>query len=546
MTDRVEALRSIYDTPSACAAELLCDAHPADRVAFTIVEPDLSFRDVTYGELADRSRRFAAALAHLGVEPGDRVATLLGKSVDLLVALLGIWRRGAVHVPLFTAFAPATVSARLAASGAKAVVCDTAHRVKIGPDGDLPVIVSVEPGQYALHPGDLTVRQLLDSYQPDDPRAAAAAAGGDGVLVQLYTSGTTGTPKGVPLTVRGLAAIHAYLEYGLDLREDDVYWNAADTGWGYGLFYGVLGPLATGQRNILLHSAFSPELTWRVLERFRVTNFAAAPTVFRALRDCTPRSARRLGLRCLSSAGEPLTADVIDWAQRVLGVPVRDHYGQSEHGMVVVNGWHPSILRTLTAGSMGLPMPGWAVTVLLPDRDELAPPGTPGRIAIDVPASRLFWFAGYVDAAERTAERFSPDGRWYYTGDAGWRDEDDYVFFSGRDDDVIIMAGYRIGPFEVESALAGHPDVVEAAVIGVPDDLRGEVIEAFIVPRPGVTPSDALADELQQLVKRTYAAHAYPRSVHFVPELPKNPSGKIQRSVLRERRGRQVATSRGG
>ncbi|MFC7549678.1 AMP-binding protein [Plantactinospora sp. GCM10030261] len=544
VAERVAELRSMYDAPKACAADLLCDRHPGDRVAFRVVDVDLTFRDVTFAELADRSRRVAAALAELGVQPGDRVATVMGKSLDLVVALLGIWRRGAVHVPLFTAFAESTVAARLAASRAKAVVCDAAHRHKVGsgkdqgPAGVQVIIAGTQHGH--VQPGDVTMGEWMTAYQPDAGAAASVAVGGHGVLVQLYTSGTTGTPKAVPLPVKGLAALHTYLEYGLDISDDDVYWNAADPGWGYGLFYGIIGPLAAARRNLLLASTFDPELTWEVMARFGVTNFAAAPTVFRALRGCCPPNAHELPLRRLSSAGEPLTADVISWATETLGVPVRDHYGQSEHGMVVVNGWHGDIKRPLKNGSMGCDMPGWRTRVLLTDKDEIAPPLTVGRIAIDVPASALLWFPGYFDASVQTAERYSPDRRWYYTGDTGWRDEDGYLFFTARDDDVIIMAGYRIGPFEVESALVSHPHVAEAAVVGVPDALRGEVIEAFIVLSEGVAPSPALATQLQQHVKQHYAAHAYPRSIHFVPALPKNPSGKLQRSVLRQQRNHGV------
>jgi acetyl-CoA synthetase len=184
---------------------------------------------------------------------------------------------------------------------------------------------------------------------------------------------------------------------------------------------------------------------------------------------------------------------------------------------------------------MGLPLPGWSAAVLHEDRDEVAPPGTPGRVAIDVTASPLLWFEGYVGAPNKTAERFTADGRWYVTGDAGSVDEDGHFYFSARDDDVIIMAGYRIGPFDVESVLVMHERVAEAAVVGMPDPLRGESLEAFVVLRGGGRGDDALVRELQQLVKDKFAAHAYPRRVHFVDELPKTPSGKVQRFLLRQR-----------
>jgi acetyl-CoA synthetase len=228
-------------------------------------------------------------------------------------------------------------------------------------------------------------------------------------------------------------------------------------------------------------------------------------------------------LRHASSAGEPLTPDVIAWATDALGTEVRDHYGQTEHGMFINNHWAPEVRRPLIPGSMGQPMPGFTTGIV------------DGQSAIDVSASPALWFTGYLDDPEKTAARFTEDGRWYLTGDTGRVDENGNYFFSARDDDVIIMAGYRIGPFDVESVLITHPSVIDVAVVGRPDELRGEVLEAFVVLADGVIGDDALEAELQQLVKTGFAAHAYPRSVHFVDALPKTPSGKIQRFVLRQR-----------
>ncbi|MFJ7773054.1 AMP-binding protein [Streptomyces sp. NPDC097107] len=537
-SERIRELLARFGSPEACAAELLCDRHPADAVAFTVVEADLSARDLTFGELRRDSSRCAAALAGIGVDPGDAVAVLMGKSADLIVALVGIWRRGAVHVPLFTAFAPPAIALRLEASAAKAVVVDADQRHKLAPGEDMPadapwqvVVAGGEPAE-----GELSFDRLLGAYRGDEPEGRAVARGGDSALVQLFTSGTTGTPKGVPVPVKALASFQAYLEYGLDVRPDDVFWNAADPGWAYGLYYAVLAPLAAGHRSLLLHSGFSPALTWQVMREFGVTNFAAAPTVYRSLRGAGEPVPDGLRLRTASSAGEPLTPEVISWAEQTLGVTVRDHYGQTEHGMVIVNGWADGVRSPVRSGSMGRPLPGWSAEILCEDRDEAAPAGSAGRVAIEVAASPLMWFSGYSGAPEKTAERFSADGRWYLTGDAGSRDEDGYFYFSSRDDDVIIMAGYRIGPFDVESVLAQHEQVADVAVVGVPDALRGEVIEAFVVLRPGTVGDDELVAELQRLVKTRFAAHAYPRTIHFTDQLPKTPSGKVQRFVLRERR----------
>jgi acetyl-CoA synthetase len=539
VNNRIQELIERYSGPNTCLAQVLCDDHPADTVAFTVVQPDLRIQELTYGTLRERSERVAAGLCDLGVRPGDHVGVLMGKSADLVVALLAIWRCGAVHVPLFTAFAPPAIAMRLRGSDAKIVIVDGSQRAKLDPSQDIPAdapwrIVIVGHG---ARESDLTFTDLVESNAAN---VAPVFGGPDEPFIMVFTSGTTGAPKGVPVRVRGLAHLLMYLEYGYDLRDDDVYWNAADPGWAYGLFYGIVGPLLSGRRNILLQGEFSPDVTWRVLSDLGVTNYAAAPTVYRALRNAEAPDGIRL--RCASSAGEPLTPDLIPWGESTFGVPIRDHYGQTELGMVVANGWHPDVITPVKPGSMGRPLPGHNVSVLLEDADEVAPDGTFGRVAIDCSAP-LFMFSGYHKAPEKTAQRYTADGRWYLTGDTAMRDNDGCFFFSARDDDVIIMAGYRIGPFDVESVLVAHPDVAEAAVVGVPDDLRGEVIEAFVVPTAGVTGSDELTTTLQKQVKTKFAAHAYPRVIHYVDALPKTPSGKVQRFLLRRQRAAELTSS---
>jgi acetyl-CoA synthetase len=493
------------EADDADAAWLLCDRHDPDAPAFTFVAADLSARVVTYGELAHRSRRMATVLRSLGVERGHRVAVLMGKRLDLVVSLLAIWRLGAVHVPLFTAFAPAAIGMRLRSSRVRLVITEPSQRAKL--DGVEGVSV-LEAG------AELDAR--IDRSAPLDGRTPV---GGHGRLVELYTSGTTGPPKAVPVPVRALAAFRSYMRYGLDVAEDDVYWNAADPGWAYGLYYAVLGPLAEGRANLLLEGGFDPRQTYAVIERFGVGNFAGAPTMYRSLINVTVGEPARL--RRASSAGEPLTPDVTAWSPRALGIEVRDHYGQTEQGMVIVNGWHEAVRTTVRPGSMGRALPGFAPAVI---DDE---------IALDTANSPLMWFEGYVDAPERTAERFTPDGRWYLTADAGRVDGDGFFFFTARDDDVILAAGYRIGPFDVESVLTTHPAVAEVAVVGEADALRGEVVVAHVVLADGVSPGPRFEAELQDLVRTKYAAHAYPRRIHIVDSIPKTPSGKIQRFLLR-------------
>ncbi|MBB0970030.1 AMP-binding protein [Dietzia aerolata] len=535
-----EQLLAIYDIPGASAAEFLCDRHDPDAVAFTIIDADLSGRDITYGELKTESEKVAAALAELGVSEGDRVATLMSKSADLVFTLVGIWRLGAVHMPLFTAFAWPAIEMRITGGDAKVIISDADQRGKIEKT-DVPVVVAGLADCPEAREGDLDLATIVAAQEPGRP---AAVTGPNAGMVMLFTSGTTGTPKGVVVPVRALAAFHQYIETGLDVRADDVFWNGADPGWAYGLYYGILGPLAVGRRSLLLHARYSPELAFAVLQYFHVTNFAAAPTVYRTMRAKADIAPADVTLRRASAAGEPLTPEVIDWSVKQFGVEVRDQYGQTEHGMFIINPWHDSLREDVRPGSMGVPLPGWSCAVLAADEDVPAPVGELGRVAIDVPASPLMWFTGYHESPEKTAERFSEDGRWYYTGDAAKVDADGHFYFSSRDDDVIIMSGYRIGPFDVESVLAQHPDVLESAVIGVPDDLAGEVLEAYVVLREGVLPDGVFDDddkvsELQKWVKTEFAAHAFPRKIHFARELPKTPSGKIQRFLLRKERAGQ-------
>jgi acetyl-CoA synthetase len=357
---------------------------------------------------------------------------------------------------------------------------------------------------------------------------------GDDLMILLYTSGTTGQPKGVEVPVRALASMAAYMRFGLDLREDDVYWNIADPGWAYGLYYALLGPLLLGQTTLFVNAPFDPITTYRVLRAYGVTNFAAAPTVYRALRaagSAAADGAPPLRLRVASSGGEPLNPDVITWAEQHLGTAVHDHYGQTELGVAICNHHAPSLRWPLRLGSMGYSLPGYRAVVVDESYGEAAP-GQKGQIAIDTTRSPLYWFRGYYKEPARTAERFGA-GRYYLTGDAASCDAEGYFYFSGRADDIINSAGYRIGPFEVESAVLGHPAVAEAAVVGIPDTLRGQVVKAFVVLRTGYDASETLAGELSHFVKSRLSAHAYPREVAFVSQLPKTPSGKVQRYLLR-------------
>jgi acetyl-CoA synthetase len=517
--ERIREIVEVFAAPDADPAWLMCDRHPAGAVAFTFVEPGGAIVELSFGELRDRSQRFAGLLGELGVGQGDRVATLMGKSADLVTVLLGTWRAGAVYVPLFTAFASDAVSSRLSGADAKVVVADADQAAKV-PDGGWTLFAAGS---------DDPVQGLAARLDAAQPVTGSTAIGGDGAFVHMFTSGTTGVPKGVVHPLRYVAGWQTYLEFALGVRDDSVYWCGADPGWAYGLYSAVVAPMVLGLRSVLQRGGFGAATTWRILADLGVTDYAAAPTVFRSLRISDVPVPEGLRLQRLSSAGEPLTAEVNEWAGPALGLQVHDHYGQTEVGMTVGFPHHPDLQVPIVAQTMGVALPGWSVTVLKEDTSVEAEVGEPGLLAVDV-ASRLMTFTGYSGQA---TERFTADGRFYLSGDLATRNADGTLRFSSRDDDVIIMAGYRIGPFDVESVLVQHAAVAECAVVAAPDPVRGEVIEAFVVLRSDVEESDELVAELQRHVRQGYAAHAYPRRVHLVSSLPKTASGKIQRAVLR-------------
>lgn len=509
-------------------ADLLCDRHAGthDRRAAVCLGAEGEESAHTYRDLARQSKAFASTLQGLGVERGHRVATLLPKGHELLVTTLGIWRLGAIHVPLFTAFGPEAVAYRIGDSATSVVVTDATNVAKLaGMKVDVIVAGVEEP----------VVGMSFAAAIRREPMQSRVAVRGEETFILIYTSGTTGNPKGVQVPVKALAEIEKYLRFGLGVTEDDVVWNMADPGWAYGLYYALVGSLLLGQCALLRTGAPTAEAVYHTIDAYGVTNLTGAPTVFRLLRAAEPtaRTPSRRTLRALSSAGEPLGPDVTAWARARLGAPIHDHYGQTELGMVVVNHHHPHLSRALRPGSIGCSTPGYR-TVILDDSHREAEADRAGAIAIDARESPLFWFKGYWNAPDRTAERFSDDGRYYLTGDQGRRDEEGYFYFASRGDDVITSGAYRIGPCEVENSLRGHASVLDVAVVGVPDVIKGEAIKAFVVLKPDLIGTPDLASELQMLVKSRLSAHQYPKHVAFVDELPRTPSGKVQRYRLRQ------------
>ncbi len=483
-------------------------------------------RRIDMRELQGEAQRLARFFKDNGVGKGDKVGVLLPKCPPLVITALALWQLGAVYVPLFTAFGTDAISFRAIDSEARFVVTNLANEAKVSAEVRASAkVMVVDADEYQ---GGVTFKEALSGGVYEEFEAISP----NDDIILIYTSGTTGSPKGVPVPLWAVAALESYMTLGIGLRPTDTYWNMADPGWAYGLYYGVVGPLAMGFGILFLNIPFDPNRVAEIWREYRITNFAGAPTAYRAMRSAMGDRKVESFLERMSSAGEPLNPEVIEWATRNLGVEIRDHYGQTENGMMINNHLDPRMALPVQPGSMGKAALGFRAVLVDGDFNELGE-GVDGEVAMDTSASPLFWFPGYYRNEEKTKERFSLDMRYYLTGDVASRNSEGYFYFSGRSDDVILTAGYRVGPFEVESAILNHASVAECAVIGVPDELRGEAICAYVVLRDGVEGSDELADEIRQVVRDRLAKTTYPRLVRFVDTLPKTPSGKIQRFLLR-------------
>jgi acetyl-CoA synthetase len=501
-----------------------CDRHASGgRVALHWIGKAFERETWTFADFAKSSARFANVLKRRGIGKGDVVAGLLPRIPELITVILGTWRAGAIYQPLFTAFGPSAIESRVTGeggSGAKLIVVDPANLPKLAEVPRCPPTLVVDRAAGGGAFGE-AMKAESDVFAP-------VMLHGDDPFVILFTSGTTGKPKAVVWTLNYLLPFAVYLRDAIELLPDDTYWCAADPGWAYGMICTVTGPLLLGDATRMHEAGFTAEGAARLMREEKITNMAAAPTLYRLLKAAGDDVMAPLAgqLRVLSSAGEPLNEEVAKWARDALKAPLRDHYGQTEMGMAVNN--HHGLVHAVKPNSAGLPMPGFALAVLDDDLKPL-PPGKAGVLAIDRTRSPLFFFSGYHKASTPALTE-----RWYVTGDTMTMDADGHFAFVGRNDDVITSAGYRIGPFDVESAVMETPAVAEVAVIGKPDAERTEIVKAFVVLRKGFAPSDALAKEIQAHVRARLGAHAYPREVEFLEELPKTPSGKTQRFVLRK------------
>lgn len=503
-----------------------CDRHALPgRIALFWEGRDGDSATYTFSDLQDKAARFANFLLAQGVKKGDKVAGLLPRNIELLITVFATWRIGAVYQPLFTAFGPKAIEHRLSSSSAKVVVSDAVNRPKLAEVADCPTIVTVGGGKgQGIVRGDFSFWAELANYSAD---CAPVMLSGEDPFLLMFTSGTTGPSKALSVPLKAIVAFQSYTRDAVDLRPEDAFWNVADPGWAYGIYFGVAGPMAMGHPITFYDGSFTLESTCRVINKYKISNLTGSPTAYRLLIAGGDDFAKSIKgrLRIVSSAGEPLNPEVIRWFAEHLGVVIHDHYGQTELGMVLCN--HHGLEHPIHMGAAGFASPGHRIVVLDEAYNELGV-GQPGILAIDRSQSPMCWFGGYEGVPTKAFV-----GNYYLSGDTVEWNPDGSISFVGRSDDVITTSGYRVGPFDVESALIEHPAVIEAAVVGKPDPERTELVKAFVVLSAQYRAAPELAEELRQHVRKRLAAHAYPREIEFVSELPKTPSGKLQRFILR-------------
>jgi acetyl-CoA synthetase len=517
------------------------DRHAAgplrDRLALRFLSKEGGRRDFTYGDLGDATSRFANALRGLGIGKGDRVFALLGRVPELYVAALGTLKNGSVFCPLFSAFGPEPIRARLEMGAGKVLVTTEAfYRRKVQ-----PIRAALPTLEHVLLAGDETLagvpgaHALAPLLAGAAPRFEIPPTSPEDLALLHFTSGTTGRPKGAMHVHQAVIAHHATGRFALDLHEGDVFWCTADPGWVTGTSYGIVSPLTNGVTSIVDEAEFDAERWYHILQEERVDVWYTAPTAVRMLMKAGAELARRYDLsrvRFIASVGEPLNPEGVVWGVEALGKPIHDNWWQTETGGIMIANYAATAVKP---GSMGRPLPGVTAAIVSRGADgrvaEVTEPGVEGELAL-----RPGWpsmFRGFLGDEERYAACFA-DG-WYLTGDLARRDAEGYFWFVGRKDDVIKSAGHLIGPFEVESALLEHPAVAEAAAIGKPDPVALESVKAFVALKPGFTASEALRLELIGFGRSRLGKAVAPKEIDFLPTLPRTRSGKIMRRLLKAR-----------
>lgn len=439
---------------------------------------------------------------------------------EIYISFLSILKTGAIAGTMFSAFGKDALKDRLENSEAKVVITtkELSERIE-AVKNELPKlekIIIVDSVDFKKELENESDQFEVVHTEPED------------YAFMLYTSGTTGKPKGIVHSHYGILQQHQSAKVALDLKSEDKYWCTADPGWVTGIVYSILSNWSLGITTYIYGGRFDPEIWYKFLEKHKITVWYSAPTAIRMLMakgDDLVKKFDLTSLRYLASVGEPLNPEAVIWSEKVFGKPFHDGWWQTETGSIQITNT-PQI--AVKPGSMGMPFP-WVQASIIDDDYNIVADGKEGNLALKYPwpsMMRTVW------NNQEKYDSYFKDG-WYISGDRAKKDKDGYFWFIGRADDVIKTSGERIGPFEVESALVEHDSVVEAGVIGKPDELRGEIIKAFVVLKPGIEGNDVLKEELQQHVKKQLAGHAYPREIEFIDKLPKTRSGKIMRRILK-------------
>ena len=501
-------------------------AQNPDKLAMLWVNDDGLEIKRTFLDFSNASKRLCNVLSQQGVKRGDVLSIVLGRSIEWWEVFTACIRMGVILAPGTTQLTSKDLEYRINTSKAVCFVTDGANAPKLEAVADKCPTLKCRLIIGGSRDGWIDYTEAVSSAS--DVFETAKTAKDEEALV-YFTSGTVGFPKMALHTHTSYPLGHQVTgKFWLDLRPEDMHWNISDTGWAKAAWSSYFGPWFCGAAQFVhCTDRFDPKKTLELLSRYPVTTMCGAPTIYRML-VLQPLSDYKFpSLRHCVGAGEPLNPEIIEVWKKATGCTIRDGYGQTE--TVLLCGSFPCIEPRF--GSMGKPTPGFDLQVI-DDEGNIVPPNTEGDIAVRVKPTRpLGLFKEYWKEPERTANSFKVD--WYLTGDRAYRDEDGYFWFVGRADDVILTSGYRIGPFEVESALIEHPAVAESAVVSSPDETRGEIVKAFVILAPGYSPSEALAKELQEHVKKVTAPYKYPRKIDFVTTLPKTVSGKIRRVELR-------------
>ena len=507
----------------------VCDRWAAEaprRTALLNVLANGAVEEISYGALSEQSNRLANVLRARGIGRGDRVAILLPQIPAVAVSYIAIYKIGAVALPLAMLFGIEAIAYRLKDSGARALITNAQGLAKLGSARDLvpnlQFMLSLDGGADGADVYETMLARASATFTP-------AVTASDDPALMVYTSGTTGPPKGALHAHRvvlghlpGIEFPHEFLP-----QPGDRLWTPADWAWAGGLLNVLLPGLHYGVP-VVAHKSekFDPEEAYALLANLQVRNAFIPPTALRMLRSAG-RPKRAIHLRSVGSGGEALGAETYAWGKEALGLTVNEFYGQTECNLVLAS---CAGIGVSQPGTIGKPVPGHSVAVIRPDGAQCSP-GEAGEIAIKRPDPVMF--LEYWGKAEATREKFIGD--WMTTGDQGVADEAGYVQFIGRNDDVITSSGYRIGPTEIEDCLIRHPAVALAAVVGKPDPVRTEIVKAFIVPKAGHAPSEALAADIQAFVRNELSAHEYPREVTFIDAMPMTTTGKVIRRLLRQR-----------